>query len=97
MSRFLLAIPRILWYAVLGAVSSTPVGGSPRSFGGEITSLTPNQKKGGGASRSESNKRLPVAITPLFIAYMVSWPELIQFCSFLVALIALIAGLFDHK
>ena len=29
--------------------------------------------------------------------YMVSWPELIQFCSFLVALIALVAGLFDHK
>ena len=32
MSRFLLAIPRILWYAVRGA-TSTPVGGSPRFSG----------------------------------------------------------------
>ena len=41
MSRFLLAIPRILWYAVPGAVSSTPVGGSPRSFSGVISSFAP--------------------------------------------------------
>ena len=46
MSRFLLAIPRILWYAVPGAVSSTPVGGSPRSFSGVISSLPLHDRKG---------------------------------------------------
>lgn len=28
---------------------------------------------------------------------MVSWPELIQFCSFIVALISLIIGIHDHN
>ena len=28
---------------------------------------------------------------------MVTWPELIEFCSFLVTLIALIIGIYDHN
>ena len=28
---------------------------------------------------------------------MVTWPELIEFCSFLVTLIALIVGIMDHN
>lgn len=28
---------------------------------------------------------------------MVTWPELIQFCSFIVALISLIIGINDHN
>ena len=28
---------------------------------------------------------------------MVTWPNLIEFCSFLVALITLIIGIIDHK
>ena len=46
-ARFLLAIPRILWYAVLGAVSSTPVGGSPRSFGGDLFFCPQLETRGG--------------------------------------------------
>ena len=46
-ARFLLAIPRILWYAVLGAVSSTPVGGSPRSFSGVIFFFCPQSYREG--------------------------------------------------
>ena len=43
---FFLAYWKILCYAVRGA-SSTPVGGSPRSFSGVIFFFAPNRKKGG--------------------------------------------------
>ena len=91
-SRFLLAIFRNLCYAVDGATSSTPVGGSPGFlFGGDTYLFAPNRKRGGGASRSESNKRWPVAIAPLFMAVMgVSWSELFQFCMVILTVIALV-------
>ena len=90
-SRFLLAIFRNLCYAVDGATSSTPVGGSPGFLSGVNTYLCPQSKEGGGASRSESNKRLPVAIAPLFMAVMgVSWSELFQFCMVILTVIALV-------
>ena len=46
-SRFFLAICQFLWYAVDGAVSSTPVGGSPRFSSGVMLFFAPNRKKGG--------------------------------------------------
>ena len=46
MPRFFLAFSRILCYSVAGA-TSTPVGGSPRSFSGVIYSLLPPYRKGG--------------------------------------------------
>ena len=36
-----------MWYAVDGAVSSTPVGGSPRFSSGVMLFFAPNRKKGG--------------------------------------------------
>ena len=45
MPRFFLAFSRILCYSVVGA-TSTPVGGSPRSFSGVIYSLLPPYRKG---------------------------------------------------
>ena len=87
-----LAFCRKLCYADCGATSSTPVGGSPGFlFGGDTYLFAPNRKRGGGASRSESNKRLPVAIAPLFMAVMgVSWSELFQFCMVILTVIALV-------
>ena len=51
----MLAIRCMMCYAVVGA-TSTPVGGSPSIlFGGDILLLPLIVKRGGGASRSESN------------------------------------------
>ena len=42
----MLAIRCMMCYAVVGA-TSTPVGGSPRSFSGVMFFFAPNRKKGG--------------------------------------------------
>jgi len=46
-SLVFLAICQFLWYAVDGAVSSTPVGGFPRFSSGVMLFFAPNRKKGG--------------------------------------------------
>ena len=69
------------------------------SFWGITLFLPPIYKRKGGAPRSESKiKRLPGAIAPLLMTSMyVTWNDLFQCCTFVVAVINLVLLVNNNK